>query len=81
MCIRDRILIETDPESDLELINPNHFQLYTVKKDCELSSLMEKHKLSYDTGCVYYEFSQEEEDISEDMGVILKDKVKQTVTL
>ena len=60
---------------NLQHIEEGRFTIYAVDKNCELSSLIVKHNLTYRIGGVYYEFARNEEDVTEDKGVILMDKV------
>lgn len=56
-------------------IEHGRFEVYPVKKNCELSSLIVEYDLKYKIGCIYYEFTRREEDVREDKSVILMEKV------
>ena len=68
--------IDMVQSNDLELVqNPSNFRSIFVDKDCELTTLLVTHGLTYRRGCVYYEFARERENISEDKKIILRDEV------
>ena len=83
----ERKFIQLEPagynSDDLETVDPKQFKLYVVDNNCELGSFMARCGLHYNRiGSVYYEFSRNEEIITEDKDIILmKDKVMPSVSL
>ena len=55
----------------LDHVNFKRFKLYHVDENCDLGSFMAKCDVPYRIGSVYYQFSRDEEDISEDKEIIL----------
>lgn len=61
---------------DREDISDDQFEIIYVHKDCEIIALMNKHKLTYRVGAVYYEFFCKQEFISEEKEIIFQEKVR-----
>ena len=64
----------------LDELNESKYKSLLVDKHCELGTLLREHpeiphKPGYVDLVVYYEFTSDKEDISEDKKVILRDEV------
>ena len=61
----------------LKVITDRKFQQYSVDQNCALREYMERQqqKIEYWKGYVYYELTDEDEDISQDKELILQKKV------
>ena len=61
--------------ADQEYLHPDRFQILTVHRNCELTTLMNDYKLTYKVGCAFYEFTRKEEKITENKVIIFEEKV------
>ena len=60
----------------LKLVTERDFQVYHVEKDYELREFIEQEiEKEFQRGYVYYELTDEMEDISEDKEIIFQNKV------
>lgn len=63
-------------DSELELIPPERKLIkLTVTKDCDLRTFIESNKKEFYRGCAFYQFTNENEDISDDKEIILLERV------
>ena len=60
---------------DIKEIDSNRFKIIEVDDSCEVTTLMKKHNLTYQTGCVYYQFTRKEEKITGDKSIIFRNNV------
>ena len=66
---------DADKSYELIKVDSNRFQTLKVTMDSELREYIESNKLTYKSGCTFFEFKSDKEDISERKEVILMDKV------
>ena len=60
----------------LDPVRSNRFQKLVVTKDCELREYIESIcNLTFKSGCAFFEFLNDKEDINERKEVLLMDKV------
>ena len=54
---------------------PPRFEILDVNKDCELREFIERSDRHFKSGCAFYQFTHEIEDISDDKEIVLMKKV------
>ena len=69
------LYIDIELDTLLEPIENSRFNVYPVTKNTILSYFLVEKNLTFKIGCFYYEFTRNEEDISEDKHIILMRRV------